>query len=186
MPEVQHVAQVQRPVAEVWDFVRDMNHWAPFLTGYMSHTQESETDSEWTLRGDLGMLSREVQFAVHIDEWLDEERVRFTLNGLNEPVTGTGRFTLLADGGEPPPPPPPKPWWRRAIDAVLALFGRQPAPAIEAIEPGESVLTFEVALEVGGPMGPMVNALLGPWLQTFATDLSDRIVAHLHNETAAA
>ena len=40
MPEVQHVAQVQRPVTAVWDFVQDMNHWAPFLTGYQSHEQQ--------------------------------------------------------------------------------------------------------------------------------------------------
>ena len=35
----------------VWEFVKDMNNWAPFLTGYQKHEIENDTDSIWTLKG---------------------------------------------------------------------------------------------------------------------------------------
>ena len=35
-----------------------MDHWAPFLTGYQKHEKQSETESVWTLKGDVGVLAR--------------------------------------------------------------------------------------------------------------------------------
>ena len=37
-------------------FVSDMNNWAPFLTGYQKHEIIDDTDSIWTLKGEVGML----------------------------------------------------------------------------------------------------------------------------------
>src|SRR5215813_438273 len=79
---------------QVWEFVRDMNNWAPFLTGYQSHVIESETDSIWTLKGDVGVLSRTVRLKAHVTEWSGPERVSFTLLGLDEVVEGGGTLTI--------------------------------------------------------------------------------------------
>jgi carbon monoxide dehydrogenase subunit G len=37
MPEVEYTTVVNLPPETVWDFVKDMNNWAPFLTGYQKH-----------------------------------------------------------------------------------------------------------------------------------------------------
>jgi carbon monoxide dehydrogenase subunit G len=53
MPEVAYTTTMSLPVETVWDFVKDMNNWAPFLTGYQRHEMLNETDSVWTLKGDV-------------------------------------------------------------------------------------------------------------------------------------
>ena len=50
------------PVGVIWDFVREMDHWAPLLTGYQKHEKQSDTESIWTLKGDVGMLARTLRF----------------------------------------------------------------------------------------------------------------------------
>ena len=45
MPEVEYTTTVNLPSELIWDFVKDMNNWAPFLTGYQKHEILSETDS---------------------------------------------------------------------------------------------------------------------------------------------
>lgn len=170
MPEVVHRAALSCEPERVWAFVRDMDHWAPFLLGYQRHEARSESLSEWTLRGDLGMLSREVRLRVEITEWVEQERVRFELEGLNEPLSGEGRFTLR--GSDPPQLPAQRSWWRRLFDWLLRRPQPAPQPAISSLE-------LQLQLEVGGPMGPMVNALLQPWLEQFASRLATRIATHL-------
>ena len=51
MPEAIHTLRVALPPESVWDFVKDMNKWAPMLTGYQKHTIVTETKSLWTLKG---------------------------------------------------------------------------------------------------------------------------------------
>src|SRR5689334_22355328 len=95
MPEVEYSTTVRLPPTEVWDFVKDMNNWAPFLTGYQKHEIVNDTDSVWTLKGDVGMLARVVQLNAHITEWSGPEKVSFTLKGLNEDVDGGGSMVLV-------------------------------------------------------------------------------------------
>jgi 3-oxosteroid 1-dehydrogenase len=42
-----------------------------------------------------------------------------------------------------------------------------------------STVTFRFGVEAQGPMGPMINALLGPWTDEVARDLLDDVGAHL-------
>src|SRR2546423_6210539 len=90
MPEVEYITSMSLPPETVWDFVKDMNNWAPFLTGYQKHEIVSETDSIWTLKGDVGVLARRVQLKAHVTEWSGPDRVSFTLTGINEQVDGGG------------------------------------------------------------------------------------------------
>lgn len=92
MPEVEHSVTVRAPVQTVFEFVKDFDNWAPFLIGYQSHEVVNDTDSIWTIKGDVGILSRTVKLEIHITEWVEGERVSFRLHGLTESVEGSGSF----------------------------------------------------------------------------------------------
>jgi carbon monoxide dehydrogenase subunit G len=94
MPAVDYTATIDVSRPSVWDFVRDINNWAPFARGYQSHEILNDNESVWTVKGDVGPISRLTKFHVTITEWLDGEGVVFTLKGLNEPVTGSGSIRL--------------------------------------------------------------------------------------------
>jgi carbon monoxide dehydrogenase subunit G len=186
MPEVEYTTtmSLSRPV--IWDFVKDMNNWAPFLTGYQTHEIIDETDSIWTLKGDVGILSRQVKLKAHITAWIDEERVEFTLTGLNEKVDGGGVLVMSdVEASAPPPPAPKKRWFgRRMLDWFFRkMFRRMHGPAPKRLEgpkgASQARLTFTLRMDAGGPTGPLVNAMLGPALMPAAEDLANKIAAHL-------
>ncbi len=212
MPEVTYETVMRLPVDTVWRFVEDMNNWAPFLTGYQKHEIKTDTNSQWTLKGDVGILSRTVELDVNITEWVEQERVAFTLVGLNEMVEGGGLFLLgpLADdeaGDEaaaqeaaPEPAEPPqkkKGLWGRFMAWFFRTmfrrkFGtveRKDAPALEDLKASgdeASKLSFTLRMDAGGPTAPLVNAMLEPALMPAAEDLANKIAAHLEAAAEAA
>lgn len=187
MPEVEYTTTVARPREQIWEFVKDMNNWAPFLTGYQRHEIVDERDSIWTLKGDVGVLARVVKLRAHITEWNGPERVEFTLTGINEQVDGGGELVMQPYTGEALalPPPPKKSWFRRLLEAFARmLFRRAHGPAVARALPakadGESSrLSFKLRMDAGGPTGPLVNAMLAPALLPAAEDLANKIAAHL-------
>ena len=186
MPEVEYATTMSLPRALVWEFVKDMNNWALFLTGYQKHEVLDGTDSVWTLKGDVGILSRVVKLQAHITEWVDQERVAFTLTGLNEKVDGGG--VLVMDDVTADAPPPPKPvrrWFgRRFLDWFFRtmfrrMHGEGPKRLAAPAGAAQARLTFTLRMDAGGPTGPLVNAMLGPALMPAAEDLANKIAAHL-------
>ena len=99
MPNVDYTAVIDVPRATVWEFVKDINNWAPLAKGYQSHEIVSDTESLWTVKGDIGPISRVTKFEVTITEWLDGDKVGFTLKGLNESITGEGAINLADTNG---------------------------------------------------------------------------------------
>jgi carbon monoxide dehydrogenase subunit G len=95
MPKVDYTATIEVPRATVWDFVQDINNWAPFAKGYQAHELVGERESLWTVKGDIGPISRVTKFHVQITEWVDGERVGFVLKGINESISGEGAIRLL-------------------------------------------------------------------------------------------
>lgn len=194
MPEVEYTTSMALPIAVVWDFVKDMNNWAPMLTGYQKHEILDEKDSVWTLKGDVGILSRMVRLQAHITEWVDREKVAFTLTGLNEKVDGGGVLLMEEVKSEAPPAPPPRrPWFGRRFMNWFArrMFRRMHGEAPRRLEAGagdgpKARLTFTLRMDAGGPTGPLVNAMLGPALLPAAEDLANKIAAHLEREHLAA
>jgi len=192
MPEVEYTTQVALPREAVWEFVKDMNNWAPYLTGYQTHEVLSETDSIWTLKGDVGVLARIVKLKAHVTEWNGPERVSFTLTGLNEQVDGDGTLemgaTVASDGAPSKAPLAPAPVVRRSffgriLDAVFRFFfrcmhGPAPVRTLPAAGPS-SQLKFRLRMDASGPTGPLVNAMLAPALLPAAEDLANKIAAHL-------
>jgi carbon monoxide dehydrogenase subunit G len=197
MPEVEYTTVVNLPPEKVWDFVKDMNNWAPFLTGYQKHQILSETDSIWTLKGDVGVLARTVELKAHVTEWNGPERVTFTLAGINELVEGGGTLIMgpyTQAAADAAPIVKRRPFFRRIIDAIFRFFFRRmngPAPEREAralptANGSASKLQFVLRMDAGGPSGPLVNAMLGPALLPAAEDLANKIAAHLEKTHAAA
>lgn len=97
MPKVRREAIQPVPIGRVWEFIADMNNWAHDLPGYCAHEMKSERESVWRLRGDVGILSREVDLGVVITEWVEQTRVKFTFKGVYEPVKGKGQVSIAAD-----------------------------------------------------------------------------------------
>ncbi len=169
MPEVRAHRSVPRPLTEVWAFVREMDNWAPMLRGYVGHEKHSETKSTWTLTGELGPFSKTVDLAVEVTEWVDADRVGFALSGVTEQVTGRGMLSLRADA-------PERTAWQAFWDW---LFRRS------QVGKGDANLTFDFAIDAQGPMGPMINPMLGPYADLVARDLLDKVAAHVSGEAAS-
>ena len=186
MPEVRYRRPLNVPVQTIWEFVEDMNNWAPMLTGYQSHEVKSETESVWTLKGDVGILSRVVKLDVTITEWAGPERVTFELEGINEMVSGGGSFEILELSGASVEPTAveaqPGPisrlirWFFRTL--FQKKYGQIDGPGAESAE-ASSELVFTWRMEAGGATGPLVNAMLGPAIEPAAEHLAEQIASHL-------
>jgi carbon monoxide dehydrogenase subunit G len=195
MPEVEYTTTINLAPETIWEFVKDMNNWAPFLTGYQKHEIIDDTDSIWTLKGDVGVLARRVELRAHVTEWSGPERVSFTLTGLNEEVDGGGELTMGPAGARAPVTSMAieKPGlWRRMMNALFRFFfrlmhGKAPERLARALPAGgvTSELRFKLRMDAGGPTGPLVNAMLAPALLPAAEDLANKIAAHLEKAHAA-
>lgn len=200
MPECSHTTTVHAPLEQTWAFVREMDNWAPLLTGYQSHTKIDDKTSTWTLRGDVGMLSREVELLVEITEWLDGERVSFTLHGVNEQVDGDGTFEIVtAEVATAPVSAHAEPSAADKNTEIATSNAHKPTivgrffawlakllfraqhgeePLLEAVGPPveqQVSLKFRLRMDAGGPMAPMLNALLQPALLPATEDLAQKI-----------
>jgi carbon monoxide dehydrogenase subunit G len=193
MPEVEYSTRIALKPEAVWDFVKDMNNWAPFLSGYQTHEILSDTDSIWTLKGDVGVLARVVKLKAHVTEWNGPSRVSFTLTGLNEQVDGGGTLEMqpmddVAPAAAAAAPLVKVSLFSRILAAIMRFFFRRvhgagPVRAAPRGGPG-SQLTFRLRMDAGGPTGPLVNAMLGPALMPAAEDLANKIAAKLENAGA--
>ena len=190
MAETEYATTTKLPVEVIWEFVSDMDNWAAFLTGYQSHEKQSDTESVWTLKGDVGVLARTVRFQVSIVEWSRPEQVRFRLKGLNEDLEGEGAFTLEryeSESDAPSAGAAPKPGLAQRLLAWLFRLGlrlrrgRAERGAHAGAGPGAGMvrLSFRLRVDPGGPQAPMISAMMKPAMLAAAEDLSNRIVGHL-------
>jgi carbon monoxide dehydrogenase subunit G len=183
--EAEYSTTARLPVETIWSFVEDMDRWARFVTGYQGHEKKSETESLWTLKGDVGVLARRLVFKVDITEWSPGKRAAFRLTGVNEPMAGEGVFTLepAGDAAAAPPSQPPRGAWLRFFESlvrgVLRWLGRAPRRAAPVPGAGGTRLSFRLRLDPGGPMAPMINAMIRPLLLPAAESLANQILAHL-------
>jgi carbon monoxide dehydrogenase subunit G len=191
LPEAEYATTARLPIPTIWAYVREMDNWAPFLRGYQSHEKQSDTDSIWVLKGDVGMMTRTVKFHVHIDEWGEPSRVRFTLKGLNEPMQGGGEFQLEpyedASAAAAASATPKLGLFARFVRWLYRLFaGRSERAAGADAGPGAGMarLSFKLRVTPGGPMGPMVDALMKPLMLPVAEELADRIMGELEKRHA--
>ncbi|MFI7033734.1 SRPBCC family protein [Microbispora rosea] len=213
MPQIRYTVQIATPVERVWAFVEHLPNWAPLMIGYQKVVEVNDRQSIWTLKGDMGMLAREVDLQADITLWEPLKRVEFTLTGLTEKLSGSGSFTLEpatgndareaetpAEKSPAPAAPAPRRKRRRLREAFARFQARmmrrmmkraegadeavRAAAATIASAPADSsgagsLLTFELQVQPGGPMAPMLEVLMAPMLEPAVSDLTKGIRAAL-------
>ena len=195
MAEAEYTTTAKLPREVIWEFVKDLDNFAPFFTGYQEHRQESETESIWVLKGDLGAMTRLLKFRVNITEWNGPECVRFELQGINEAMTGEGTFAMKPYEDEDDAAAvagaraAKKNLMARALEALFRfffqLFRGKPERAESADAgpaAGTTLIEFSLKVEPGGPMAPMINAMIKPLMPSFAEDFAGKLVGHLEAE----
>jgi carbon monoxide dehydrogenase subunit G len=88
---IYHV-NVHASQSHVWEFIRDMNAWAPLVPGYKEHTILSDVQSTWKFTIHYGVVNKKVHVKVLVTEWKEPTQVKFILRGINQKFTGEGFF----------------------------------------------------------------------------------------------
>ncbi|MHC0035572.1 CoxG family protein [Pseudoneobacillus sp. C159] len=98
MPSGSHQVEVQLPIGKVWDFVKEMDNWAPLVPGYITHQKLNDRQSTWEFKSDIGIMKKKVSLLITIKEWNEPTLVTFALKGINEKFSGEGYFEAKAIG----------------------------------------------------------------------------------------
>lgn len=91
------MTELEAPINEIWDFVSDMDKWAPLVPGYIAHEIINDKQSTWVFKGDIGIIQKTVKLQIDITEWKEPNRISFNLTGLNENFKGNGYFEAEAN-----------------------------------------------------------------------------------------
>lgn len=170
MIEAEYELDVDSPVEAVWRYVEVIPNWAPFMVGFQKLELVDDRRSIWTLRGDVGVLARDVDIQVDITKWEPMSRVEFTLTGVTERLTGEGSFDLTPlaapePGADPIPAGAPPSgsrqrvgWWRRLTNRLATRLLRWLGRRSTAPSPGRSATPSPVA---GGTTAPVPAAAGG-------------------------
>ncbi|WP_156291496.1 CoxG family protein [Oceanobacillus salinisoli] len=92
MPSGKHTVELNTSINTIWNFVRDINNWAPLVPGYIEHKILSENQSTWKFVSDIGIMKRTLHMKIDITNWEEPTKVTFNLTGINENFTGDGYF----------------------------------------------------------------------------------------------
>lgn len=118
----------------LWSYMTTFDNWADYVVGYEKFVRVDDTRTVWTLRGDVGILSRAVDIQVDLVEQIPGEMARFELTGLTERLTGTGSFRVQPLDGDQASSSTTdaaaisRPsWWRRFLFRFLTRRGRKPS-----------------------------------------------------------
>ncbi|MBY0123020.1 CoxG family protein [Bacillus sp. S/N-304-OC-R1] len=98
MPVYNHQIEVNVPIHTVWNFVSNMNNWAPLVPGYIDHKIISDTESTWCFKSDIGFMKKKIELKVDITSWEEPHKVTFNLKGINEKFSGHGFFSAEESG----------------------------------------------------------------------------------------
>jgi len=90
MPHGTHQFEVQLPLLDIWNFIKDMDNWAPLVPGYITHTKLNDRRSTWEFYSDSGLVSKHMNLQVDIQDWVEPNLVSFQLKG--DKYNGRGRF----------------------------------------------------------------------------------------------
>ncbi|XID91315.1 CoxG family protein [Paenibacillaceae bacterium WGS1546] len=98
MPNGSHSIELPVAIDKIWDFVSDMNKWAPLVPGYIEHQIIDDRQSTWSFKGDLGFMKKTVKLKIDIREWIEPTKVMFDLTGISDNFGGNGYFEAEALG----------------------------------------------------------------------------------------
>ncbi|MFX3635975.1 MAG: CoxG family protein [Candidatus Pristimantibacillus sp.] len=96
MPNGSHNMELAVPIQNIWNFVSDMDKWAPLVPGYIEHEIINDRESTWSFKGDLGFMKKTVKLKIDITNWIEPTKVTFDLKGLSDNFVGDGYFEAKA------------------------------------------------------------------------------------------
>ncbi|WP_423800671.1 CoxG family protein [Neobacillus sp. SAB-20_R2A] len=96
MPTGMHQVEVDVPINQVWNFVKDMDNWAPLIPGYIQHRKFTNRQSTWEFNSNIGFIKKKISLMVTIKEWIEPTKITFQLKGVNEGLSGEGYFLAEA------------------------------------------------------------------------------------------
>ncbi|MBS4201260.1 SRPBCC family protein [Bacillus sp. FJAT-49732] len=98
MPSGMHQVEVDLPIHKVWDFVKNMDNWAPLISGYIQHRKFTNRQSLWEFYSDIGIIKKKISLMVTIKEWIEPTKVTFDLKGESGKLSGGGYYLAEAIG----------------------------------------------------------------------------------------
>ncbi|MCH6268988.1 CoxG family protein [Neobacillus citreus] len=96
MPTGMYQTEVDIPINKVWDFVKDMDNWAPLIPGYIQHRKFTNRQSTWEFNSNIGFIKKKISLMITIKEWIQPTKITFQLKGVNEGLSGEGYFLAEA------------------------------------------------------------------------------------------
>jgi carbon monoxide dehydrogenase subunit G len=100
MPVAIENGRVNLNIETLWDFIKDMENWAPCMPGYVAFTEVDENISIWSVKGDVKIFKRKVDFRVTVTERVAPDTIVFTLEAEKEGIIGEGTYTAVAVGAD--------------------------------------------------------------------------------------
>lgn len=91
-----YTTNVTLPIEEVWNFVGDMDHWAPLVSGYQNHQKQDERTSTWELGLHFKGIEKKIKVQVITTDLCSPTSIRFTLKSLDNHIQGNGHFLAQA------------------------------------------------------------------------------------------
>ena len=98
MIETEQTVVIDAALADVWNYVSDIQRWAALMPGMRECEVIDASDSKWTLKVGVGGLVRTVRVNVHVDQWDGPERVFFSYKLDGDPVQGGGTYVARSVG----------------------------------------------------------------------------------------
>lgn len=92
MAKGHHEIELDLPIHSIWNYISDINNWAPLVPGYQEHQIINERESIWKIHGDIGKFEKTVQLRVLITEWTPPSVIHFELSNFNQTCVGNGYF----------------------------------------------------------------------------------------------
>ncbi len=92
MIEAEHVTTIDTDIAQVWDYVQDIQKWGLLFPGCKECEVIDTHNSRWIIKVGAGGLVKTVTVLVSVEQWNGPESVRFSYKLESEPVKGTGFY----------------------------------------------------------------------------------------------
>ncbi len=96
MIDTEQSITIDRGIAQIWEYVRDMRRWAAMMPGMRDYMIIDEDNSRWTLKVGVGGMVRTVFVGVHVDRWAGPGRVDFSYQLEGDPVSGGGCYSAVS------------------------------------------------------------------------------------------
>ncbi|WP_042356439.1 CoxG family protein [Bacillus rubiinfantis] len=84
--------ELDLPIEDIWNFVKDMDNWAPLVPNYLTHEKLTERQSTWEFLSEIGLIKKKISLIIDINEWEEPTKIGFTLKGKSEKYHGSGYF----------------------------------------------------------------------------------------------